>query len=268
MVQLFDSEMDGICMKKIKLVLQYDGTDYCGWQVQPDRITIQGLMEESLKEITREEVRIVSAGRTDAGVHALEQIAVFATSSSLKPTVFLKALNSMLPGDIRILDAEYVDRNFYPRYSAKSKRYFYLIENSGGRNPFLIRYSHYIQVRLDVESMQMAAASLIGRHDFSSFRGSGCGAKTTVREIFSLDVLQISDVDFLTMSFSGPFIKIAVEANAFLRYMVRNIVGTLVEVGRGKVRPEDVEGIMKKKDRQYAGPTVPAKGLFLERVFL
>ncbi len=254
-------------MRRIRLTLQYDGTNYSGWQVQPDRVTIQGVIEAGLRKMTGEETVVLSAGRTDAGVHALHQVASFDAASPYPPEVFQKALNGMLPLDIRIISSDYAGDDFHPRYSAKAKSYFYLIDCSEIRNPFTGRYSYYCKCRLDIEKMIKAAACFIGRHDFSSFRASGCGAGSPVREIYDIKVEQMNTIEFLTAVFSGSFIRISVNGNAFLRHMVRNIAGTMIEVGRNRISPEGLRGILEARDRRTAGPAAPARGLFLERVF-
>jgi len=266
-------------MRNIKLILQYDGTDYAGWQIQQSQvkrsekskverkiITIQGVLQETIKKITDENTKVLGATRTDAGVHALEQVASFKTHSDLKIDVFKRALNANLPPDIRILDVAECPEDFHPRFSAKSKIYSYIISNVRDYSVFLRRYSWQIPYQLNYNSMQEAARHLIGRHDFSSFRASGCGAKSTVRRIFTIEVSQFFSFEFLTFRFDIPLIKISIEADAFLRHMARNIVGTLVEVGRGKMLPQDVLDILKSRDRDSAGPTAPARGLFLEKI--
>ncbi len=254
-------------LQRIRLTLRYDGTNYSGWQVQPGRATIQGVIEAGLKKVTGVETTVLSAGRTDAGVHALQQVASFDTASQHPPGVFQKALNGMLPRDIRIISSEYAAEDFHPRYSAKAKSYFYLIDCSETGNPFTGRYSYYCKYRLDSEKMLTAAACLTGRHDFSSFRASGCGAGSPVRQIYDIRVEQMNTIEFLTVGFSGSFIRISVTGNAFLRHMVRNIAGTMIEVGRNRISPEGLRSILEARDRRLSGPTAPARGLFLERVF-
>lgn len=200
-------------------------------------------------------------------MHAIEQVAAFRTDSNHSPDVFRRALNGILPPDIRILSATYVDEDFHPRYSAKSKRYVYIINNSSIKNPFLIRFSYHVSQKLDTEKMKRAAEYLLGRHDFKAFQGSGCSAKTTIREIKSLEITELTSLEFLAFRFEGRYLKISIEANAFLRFMVRNIVGTLIEIGRGRMEPQEMERILNSRDRRSAGPTAPAQGLFLERVF-
>jgi len=254
-------------MKQIKLIIEYDGTNYQGWQTQRSGLTLQDIISKTISEITSEKVQLASASRTDAGVHALGQVAVFRTNTRLPADTMKRALNAKLPPDIRILEAEEPDAEFHPRYDAVKKSYFYLIEKTQKQSVFLHRYAWGIPVGLDLARMGSAASFLEGEHDFSAFRGTGCGAKTTVRTVHSITLARYDSIDFMTARMQGDFIKIQVEANAFLRHMVRNIVGALTEVGKGKIPPEQVKNILASCDRKMAGPTAPAKGLFLEKIF-
>jgi tRNA pseudouridine38-40 synthase len=254
-------------MRYIKLIIEYDGTNYQGWQTQRSGLTIQDIMSNTISGLTGEQIRLNSASRTDAGVHALGQVAVFMTDSVLPTDTLKRALNAQLPKDMRILDAEELDSDFHPRYRAVKKSYYYLIEKTQKQSVFLHRYAWRIPVHLDLASMSKAAALLQGEHDFSAFRGAGCGAKTTVRTIHSITLSSYDCIDFMTAKIHGDFIKIRIEANAFLRHMVRNIVGTLIEAGKGRIAPETVRNILTSCDRKLAGPTAPAKGLFLEKIF-
>jgi tRNA pseudouridine38-40 synthase len=253
-------------MKKIKLLLEFDGTAYQGWQIQKKGATIQSVIEERILRITGEQSRLVSASRTDAGVHALAQVAVFRTASRLEPEVIKNALNALLPHDIRILDVSEVKDSFNPRDSAIKKSYFYIIANQRKSSAFIYRYAWIIQQPLELKSMVEAAQVLIGTHDFSSFMGTGSSIKDPVRKIFSLSIERLEKIDFMTAGLKGNFIKIGIEANGFLRHMVRNIVGTLVEIGRGRFTADRIQEILKSHDRKLAGPTAPASGLFLERI--
>jgi tRNA pseudouridine38-40 synthase len=253
-------------MRYIRLLIEYEGTRYLGWQSQKSGGTIQDMLVETTYGITGERVRLTGASRTDAGVHALGQVAVFGTNSSLPADVIMRAMNAKLPRDIRILEAAETDSSFHPRYGAMRKSYFYLIAAGRRQSAFLYRYRWEIKTGLDTCAMKKSAAQLVGEHDFSSFMGSGCGSKTQVRTIYSLDITRCAEIRFLAASISGDFVTIRVEANAFLRHMVRNIAGTLVEVGKGKISPEAMGEILRCRDRQKAGPTAPAKGLFLERI--
>ncbi|MEW6067340.1 MAG: tRNA pseudouridine(38-40) synthase TruA [Nitrospirota bacterium] len=253
-------------MKKIRLLIEYDGTSYQGWQIQKKGDTIQGILEDRIQKITGRHSRVIGASRTDGGVHALGQVAAFRTGSHLKPEIIKRALNALLPYDIRILDASEVEDSFHPRYSAVKKTYFYIIGNQRESSVFLYRYAWFIQQPLEIKSIIEAAQILIGMHDFSCFMGTGSSVKNPVREIFSLSIKKVNKIDFMTKGIKGNFIKINVEANGFLRHMVRNIVGTLVEIGRGRLAVQKMSEILKSQDRRCAGPTAPANGLFLEKI--
>ncbi len=286
-------------MRHIKITLQYDGTDYSGWQVQKKEKTIQQIIEDTIYTITGEHVRITGAARTDAGVHALAQVAAFKTQSNLEPQIFLRAINANIPRDIRVISAEECSEDFHPRYSAKNKTYSYLITpvntfsptpsppalEGGGwgrgdfRSPvsssvdksiaysvFLKRYSWQVLYNLNCDLMREAAECLVGTHDFSCFRASGCSSKNPVRTIFKLEIAEFPFINFMNFKFNTPLIKISIQADAFLRHMVRNIVGTLVEVGRGKQPVSYTKEILDLKDRRFSGPAAPAHGLFLEEI--
>jgi tRNA pseudouridine38-40 synthase len=248
------------------LVIEYDGTRYLGWQSQKSGGTIQDILSETIFGILGERVRLTGASRTDAGVHALGQTAVFATASGLEHTVVMRALNAKLPRDIRIIESEEVGSTFHPRYNAIRKSYFYLISADKRQSAFLSPFLWELKTDLDIDAMKEAALHLSGQHDFSSFMGSGCGSKTQVRTVHALDITQCGELSFMTASIRGDFIRLRIEANAFLRHMARNFVGTLAEVGRGRISPGTVKDILRARDRQKAGPTAPAKGLFLEKI--
>ncbi len=248
------------------MTLQYDGSAYNGWQIQPCGTTIQGILEGCLRRITNEKVSVIGAGRTDAGVHAVEQVAVFDSGSAMEAGVIKRALNALLPHDIKVMGAVEAPADFHPRYSAVSKRYFYIIANMRDVPVFIQKYVWQITAELDVKAMDKGASHLLGTHDFSSFRGAGCGAKQPVRTVRLLRVETLHEIELFTR-FHGNFIKVAIEADGFLRHMVRNIVGTLVEVGRGKIGQEMIRDILASKDRRFAGPTAPPQGLFLEKAF-
>lgn len=254
-------------LRRIKLTLRYDGTAYNGWQTQPKGITIQGLLQEAVFRLTGERVLVAGSGRTDAGVHALGQVAAFSSGSSLQAAVIKRGLNALLPVDIRVTSIEEADLVFHPRYDAKLKKYFYLISNAYTPSVFMRHYFWHVKVCLNVKDMQSAADCIVGTHDFSSFRGAGCGAKELIKTIHGLAVETVDEAAFfLPAGFAGELIKITITADGFLRHMVRNIVGTLVEVGIGRMAPEMAGKILRAKDRRLAGPTAPAKGLFLEKV--
>jgi tRNA pseudouridine38-40 synthase len=253
-------------MRHIKLTLQYDGTGYSGWQVQENATTIQGLLEGAIFTITGERTRITGAARTDAGVHALEQVAAFRTESRLEPKVLMKALNGNMPQDIRVINSEECAHDFHPRYDAKNKTYSYIISFCGRYSVILKRYSWNMPYKLNCDSMREAAGYLIGEHDFSCFRASGCSSRHPVRTIHDIEISELSSVEFIGFQFNAPVIRIRIRANAFLRHMARNIAGTLVETGRGKSPPEKMKEILDAKDRRSAGQTAPACGLFLEKI--
>jgi len=248
-------------------MLQYDGSAYQGWQSQQSGRTIQDVIEDRLAQIAGSRLRLTGAGRTDAGVHALEQVAAFSVESGLPAETFQRALNATLPPDIRVLAADDVDPAFHPRYDATGKRYGYLASMRSRPSAFFPRFLWELRHGLDIAAMQNAAALLIGTHDFSAFRGSGCSAKSPVRAVTAILLDTMETMPFLGWTLQGNFLRIQIEANAFLRHMARNIVGTLVEVGIGKIPPEAVGDILRARDRNQAGPTAPARGLFLEKVF-
>jgi tRNA pseudouridine38-40 synthase len=253
-------------LRNIRLALEYEGTNYSGWQIQKNAVTIQGLVQNALSKITQESIGVVGASRTDAGVHALEQIASFTTHSHLTPHVIKKALNALLPEDIRVWEALEVPHSFNPRFEAKKKSYSYFITASE-KIPFLLRrYVWNIPYLPPLEPMTHAAHMLVGQHDFSSFQASGCTAHSAVRTLESISVSYVPSFEYMTVRCHVPLIKITVQGMSFLRYMVRNIVGTLVETGQGRFNPNDVRDILHKKDRRLAGQTAPASGLFLEKI--
>ncbi|MFC1888320.1 tRNA pseudouridine(38-40) synthase TruA [Thermodesulfobacteriota bacterium] len=245
-------------MRNIKLTIEYDGAAYHGWQVQPEAGTIQGVMEEVIGRIVKEPVCLIAAGRTDAGVHALGQVANFHTDSSIPPDALKRGLNSLLPDDIVIRASEEVPFEFNARKKARGKRYRYVILNQRDPSARHRFYSWHVREPIDVDSMRRGAGHLSGRHDFSSFRASGCGSRSPVKDLWRLDVEPATD---------GAFLHIVAEADGFLRYMVRNIVGTLVDVGRGRRLDRDLKEILECRNRGAAGATAPPQGLFLMEVF-
>jgi len=238
-----------------RMTLAYDGTDYLGWQLQPQGPTIQSELQEALANIAGEPTAVVGAGRTDAGVHARGQVAHFELPAPIPPDGLLKGLNSMLSPDIRILSVEPAPEDFHARYSARSKTYRYYFDRSPVASPFRYRYTLHHPYPLDRDAMAKAAERFVGRHDFESFRASSCQAKTSERHCTVSQFLE-----------EGEELVYEVAANGFLHHMVRNFVGTLLEVGRGKLKPEDVDRLLKAKDRTQAGPTAPPHGLHLIRV--
>jgi tRNA pseudouridine38-40 synthase len=242
-------------MRRIKLTLEYDGTGYAGWQIQPNGVTIQQRVEEALEKVLQEKIRIHGSGRTDAGVHARGQVAHFDTLSSLPPGNILAGANTYLPPDIAIIRAEEVDPDFHARYSAREKIYRYRVLLRETRSPLKLKYASRVSVPVNIEGMRLAARSLLGRHDFSAFEASGSSIQDKVRGLARLDIQE-----------EGEMLVFELQANGFLYKMVRNIVGTLLEVGKGNLSPEDVRDILESKDRTQAGPTAPANGLYLLRV--
>lgn len=253
-------------MRQVKLLIEYDGTGYQGWQSQRSGLTIQDIVRRTISGITGEQVKLVGASRTDSGVHALGQVAAFATRSGLPVDRIMRALNAKLPRDIRIRSAHEIERSFSPRYGALRKSYFYIISRAPHESAFIHRYVWDITMRLDLHAMREAAAQILGEHDFSCFRASGCGSKNPVRTVYSIDITRHRKMSFMTSRIQGDFIKISIEANAFLRHMARNIVGTIVEIGRGRLTPVMMGKILKSRDRKLSGPTAPARGLFLEKI--
>jgi tRNA pseudouridine38-40 synthase len=243
-------------MRTIKLLIEYDGTNYQGWQVQPKGPTIQGILEEKLGLLTGESIRLVGSGRTDAGVHALGQVAHFKTQSQMDARSIQRALNSLLPSDIVIQKIEEVEEDFHARKHSKSKVYEYRILNRNLRSPFHHGYAWHIPQRLDVKEMGKATQWLIGEHDFSSFRSVGTPTRTAIRRVIRAEWKRGRD----------GLIRFEIEANGFLKQMVRAIVGTLVEVGKGKMSAMEFQKVLESKERKKAGPTAPAQGLFLKEV--
>jgi len=238
-----------------RLVLEYDGTDYCGWQIQPDQRTVQATLEDALARFLGHPTRVAAAGRTDTGVHATGQVACFRTHRILDAEVVRRALNALTPRDLAILSVDAVPADFDPRRSARRREYVYRIWNRRVPSPFWERYAWHIPRLLDVEAMAVAAASLVGEHDFTSFRAAGCDAITAVRRVTQSRVERRDDL-----------IVYRIEGTAFLRHMVRNIIGTLVEVGTGQRNAGDVEDLLRLRDRTHAAATAPPHGLCLTGV--
>ena len=242
-------------MTTFKLTLEYDGSRYHGWQVQPGLQTIQAEVQAALQQIIQAPITVTAAGRTDAGVHALGQVAGFTTSSALSAAQWARALNGLLPADIAVRSVEAVTEKFHARFDARSKLYRYRILARQHRSALDRHRFWHIPYALDVEAMRTASRSLIGRHDFSSFQGSPTDTENPVCTVTRLECIQ-----------SLEELAFEIEADRFLKHMVRNIVGTLVEVGRGKLEAGVVAEILAAKDRTKAGPTAPPQGLYLVRV--
>jgi len=243
-------------MRNIKLLIEYDGTNYQGWQVQPKGPTIQGVLEEKIGLLTGEPVQLFGSGRTDSGAHALGQVAHFKTQNRMDIRTIQRALNSLLPHDIVIQKVEEVDEGFHARKHSKSKVYEYRILNRNLRSAFHRGYVWYIPQKLNLAEMKKATQSLIGEHDFSSFRSVGTPTRTAVRRVIRAEWKKGRD----------GLIRFEIEANGFLKQMVRAIIGTLVEIGKGRMKATEIRKILNSKDRKKAGPTAPAQGLFLKEV--
>ncbi len=246
-------------MRVFKLVLAYDGSNYSGWQVQPGRTTLQGALEEALARITGHAVRVSGSGRTDAGVHALGQVASFRSETGLSVDVLHKALHAELPRDMAVLSVAEAATGFHARASAVRKRYRYQLDDRPIRDVFTRRYAWHCRYRLDAAAMHRAAQSLVGRHDFSSFETSGSRRQSSVRTVFEISVERAA-------ADSQGGISLEIEADGFLYNMVRTIVGTLVEAGRGVRSEQWPADVLAACDRKAAGQTAPACGLFLLRV--
>jgi tRNA pseudouridine38-40 synthase len=257
-------------MRNIKLVIEYEGTNYHGWQVQPGLKTIQGILQSKLSMITKADAEVMGAGRTDAGVHALGQVANFKTNSRMTPEEFKAALNSVLPKDIVIRDVQEVENDFHARYSAKSRTYIYTILNGTTPSAFLRNYAYRVSHPIDVGAMTDACRFLVGTHDFSSFASTGDPVRSFVRTVSDARVLDagywITQAEACYSGVEHRLIHFQIEANAFLRGMVRAIVGTLLEIGKGEPSPEKMREILEAKNRSSAGPSLPARGLCLIEV--
>ena len=242
--------------RTIKLTLQYDGTDYVGWQRQAEGVSIQGLLEDALRPIEGAPVTVHGAGRTDAGVHAAGQVASVTLTATLDVSTLARALNAVLPVDLRVVDAEEMPAGFHARFSATGKIYQYRIVNAPFVSPFVRRYVWHVIPTLDKDAMRRASNILVGTHDFAAFRAIGTPVASTVRTIRRLEWREQLDSLFV----------MEVEGDGFLRHMVRSIAGTLVEIGWGRWPPEAMHDILDSRDRARAGTTAPPQGLFLMSV--
>lgn len=242
--------------KNIKLILEYDGTHFHGWQRQKNELTIQGVIESAIQKMTGEPIKLIASGRTDASVHAISQVCNFITLSNIDPESLRRGLNALLPGAIFVKQAGYCSLHFHSRYSAISKTYEYRILNRREPDVFIRSYVWHIRSPLDLEVMKKCCSILIGKHDFSFFKSSGSGNLNPVREMMKAEL-------------QGPekgILRFIFEADGFLRHMVRNIVGTVVEVGRGKIGFREFVEIFESRDRRMAGIKAPPQGLFLTMV--
>ena len=243
-------------MRNIKLIIEYDGTAYSGWQVQPNGVTIQEVMEGALARMLGAPAKLRSSGRTDAGVHARGMVACFNTEKGLPLRAFREGLNTLLPNDIAVRDACEVPLRFNPRADARAKHYRYTILLDNLRSPLARHTAWRLPGRLDLDAMRAACSLFVGEHDFAAFRASNCAAKTTVREINSLELVQ-----------DGPFIHLDVNGSGFLKNMVRVMAGTIVEVGQGRREPQQVAELLRDGNRQQSGMTAPSHGLCLMQVY-
>jgi tRNA pseudouridine38-40 synthase len=243
-------------MRTIKLILEYDGTSYAGWQIQPNGLSIQQVVEEALATMLKEPVRVHSSGRTDARVHARGMVAAFATDKGLPLRAFSDGLNALLPPDIAVKEACEAPVGFNPRFDATGKHYRYTIHRGARRSPLSRHYTWHVRGALDLAAMERAARHMVGEHDFASFRTAGCAARTTVRRMDSVDLAEEKDL-----------LHVDVKGSGFLRNMIRIMVGTLVDVGQGRRRAGDVAILFEQPGEHAAGPTAPPQGLCLMEVY-
>lgn len=243
-------------MRTIRLTIEYDGTDYAGWQIQPNGLAVQEVVENALAKVLGEHVRLASSGRTDAGVHARGMVAHFVTLRDLPLAAFREGTNQHLPPDVAIREAMEAPSGFHARFSARGKWYRYTLYRGEVRSPLAGRTSWHIRSPLDAEAMAAAARCFVGTHDFAAFRSSSCEARTTVREIFSVELVH-----------AGELLHIDVRGGGFLKNMVRVMVGTLVEIGLGRRPAGDVERLLQGGARRLSGRTAPARGLCLMEVW-
>lgn len=243
-------------MRNIKLIIEYDGKKIGGWQKQPTKLNIQGEIEEAIKEITGENVELTASGRTDSGVHSLGQVANFKTNSCIEIEKIPYAINSKLKKSIIIKNAYEVDEKFHARYNCKGKKYRYIINNSQQGSAIYRDLEYHVPQKLDVLKMKEAIKYFEGEHDFKGFRASGTSSKSSVRTIYKAEVIE-----------EGDRVIIELTGNGFMYNMVRIISGTIVDVGVGKIKPEEIPAIIEAKDRNKAGKTLPAYGLYLVEVY-
>ena len=272
-------------MRRIMLTVAFDGTNYSGWQIQPNKETIEGVLNRELSRLLNEEIKVIGASRTDSGVHAEGAVCVFDTESKIPGDKFSYAINQTLPEDIRIRNSKEVDITFHPRRVNSRKTYRYRIRHDEFPNPLDARYSYHVYTKLDIEAMRRACEFIKGKHDFKSFCSVHTDVDTTVRTVYDVHIDVTPDKRLLQMSglmksagesgtmrsggesaagrIRPEIIDIYVTGNGFLYNMVRIIAGTLIEVGQGKIKPEEIPAIIEACDREKAGPTAPAKGLTL-----
>ena len=242
-------------MRNIKLVIEYDGSGFNGWQKQPNKLNIQGEIEAVIENITKEKIELIASGRTDAGVHAIGQVANFKTNSNIPIEKIPIAINSQVKNSIRIKSAEEVDERFHSRYNCKRKTYRYIINNSKYGSSIFRNMTYHMPIKLNINEMQKAVKYFEGEHDFKAFKSSGTSSKSSIRTIYEAKVIE-----------KNEYIILELTGNGFLYNMVRIIAGTLVDVGLEKLKAKDIPVILEKKDRQKAGKTLPPQGLFLVKV--
>lgn len=251
--------------RKIKINISYDGTNYVGWQVQSNGNSVQAEIQRALAKILQEKVNVIGSSRTDTGVHAISYCAHFVTSSKHTPEKIKDGLNSLLPNDISIVNAKYVKPDFHAQRSAKGKRYVYRILCSRSRAPLLWNKCWQMRDELSILEMEKAAKMICGKHDFEAFRAAGCTRKDAICTISSVTFKKISHKKW--HGGKGSFIEIIFEGDAFVRHMIRNIVGTFVNVGKGRMSVQEFRDVFASRDRKRAGKCAPACGLYLEKVF-
>ncbi len=244
-------------LHRYRLTLAYDGTRYGGWQKQPGTATVQGTLEAALSRLFGGTPSVMGSGRTDAGVHALGQVAHVDLNPALSPEKLRHALNGQLPPDVRVRFVDEVPLTFHARYSARRRRYVYLLRLTRELSPFLVHYTYQVDPSLDREAMRTASGRLVGTHDFSAFRASGGARTRPVRTVFRSDILSLQE----------GLVAYVIEADAFLRKMVRGIVGTLLEIGRGKTSPDVMNQLLLSRNRSLMGTLAPPQGLYLAAVF-
>jgi len=243
-------------MRNIKIIIEYDGTGYCGWQVQKNALSVQEVLQKGIEDLVKHKIMLTGSSRTDSGVHARGMVANFLTAASIPEKNFPAAINTKIPYDIVVLDAEEVDANFHSRRSSIGKRYSYSILNRREPSAILRNYAAHIPEFLDMASMIEASGYFIGSHDFSTFKSAGSTIINNVR-----------NVTLLNISKQESIIRIDIEADGFLYNMVRIIAGTLIEVGKYKIKPQDIIEIIESRKRERAGKTAPPQGLYLEHVY-
>ncbi|MBO4416452.1 MAG: tRNA pseudouridine(38-40) synthase TruA [Lachnospiraceae bacterium] len=246
-------------MRRIMLRVAYDGTNYVGWQKQDNGLAVEEVLNRALCELTGEDIAVIGASRTDSGVHAIGNVAVFDTGSRIPADKFCLALNKYLPNDVAVQSSCEVEADFHPRFKECRKTYEYSIYNAPVPSPLMNRYTYFVHYPLDIDVMNEAARYLVGQYDFASFCSAGAQVKTTVREIYSVECLRY-------MEDEGKRIVIRIKGNGFLYNMVRIIAGTLVQIGQGMYPPERMKEILEACDRTQAGPTAPPQGLVLKEI--